>query len=58
MTETVEVDREYLWALEVVASHAGRGPGGHGHPDDDAAFSVLRRANFKQPRDRHPDNQA
>ena len=58
MRETVEVDRDYLWALEVLACHSlgiDIEPEELSQFNKDEAVTVVERANLTQPRPRNND---
>lgn len=60
MNETVEVDRDYLWALEVLAcdSIAIDGETSREHSDRFVdAMGVAEQASLSQPRPRYPDDE-
>lgn len=50
MSETVEVDKEYLWALEVLALDYLKNKSSYNEYSD--AKDVVQSANFNQPREK------
>lgn len=57
MNDTIEVDRDYLWALEVLA--VGRIPRGSDvtRSDFKEARRVVKNSGLTQPRPRYPDGE-
>ena len=60
MNETVEVDRDYLWALEVLSCDSIAIDGETSRNNADRfvdAMGVVEDANLTQPRARYPDDE-